>query len=132
MGSKDPEDQTVLRLIKPIRTFTGLALIVGLTIAILGTVIGNYFIAFWGWILWAVFAFVPALLLGIEAILTRELVARILIIVGPGIRLTGNKARLFGVILILMAALGSLAAIILIIVFSEVGLGEFTKGRLHS
>jgi hypothetical protein len=129
MEDKHRECQEALRVFKPIRTFTGLMLVVGLVIALLGAVTGSRTVAFWGWILWAVFAFVPALLLGIEAILTKEVMARILILVGPGIRLSGIKARIYGIFLILMAVLGILVAIVLIVLFSTADFGYFAHTR---
>jgi hypothetical protein len=114
MQSNNKNLNTAPPWIKHARMFDGLLLIVGMLIAILGSIMGSREVALADWILWALFAFVPALLLGLEAIITKEVTARLLILVGSGIKLSGNVAFFYGFFLISLAILGFLVAIMLI------------------
>jgi hypothetical protein len=82
-------------------------LILGLSLFLVGGVRREPPLAVSGWIVWAVFVFLPLVLEGVDAILSGVAQVRPLVYFGKPISLAGAKAKWFGAVKI-AAGLGSM------------------------
>ncbi len=112
--------RTLIRLLSSIRIASVVILIIAFAIFIIGGVMGKKMTALIGWILWALFAFVPVVIIGIETTLNLEVIFRPLILLGPRIKLEGTRARWFGIILSFIGSLGIMAGFSMVFILISV------------